>query len=440
MLVLLAVAAIGFGVYWFGLPGKSSSAFKQRASLISSSISADNLDSPALIEGVSVKAGVSPVTSTNLPKKADAAPNDSKKEPALPPRKVDPPAKPTNLKKKAEVAAKDAGKGLALPPKEANPPAKPTNLKKKAEVAAKDARKEPALPPKKANPPAKPTNLKKKAEVAAKDAKKEPALLPRKVNPPAKSTNLKKKAEVAAKDPKKEPAPPPRKVMPPSKLSSDALAIYTFDGNANDSSGNGLHLKVQGAKLTSDRNGRPKSAYAFDGNDYMFRDDSAYNIKGPFSISLWFRADSKSFRASGAVAGPAFFAAFMSPGNPVAERKPFGAEVYVLGYSSDVGKPCFGMPGQAAISRDRSTPNQWYHLAGTYDGKQQRLYVNGVLHATNGGDEIGVFGTRFQVGADWDPGSETQPIYNQFLTGAIDDIRIFRVALPIEEIKVLARY
>ena len=44
---------------------------------------------------------------------------------------------------------------------------------------------------------------------------------------------------------------------------------WPFNGNANDESGNGNNGTVNGATLTTDRNGMAGQAYNFDGNDYV---------------------------------------------------------------------------------------------------------------------------------------------------------------------------
>ena len=52
----------------------------------------------------------------------------------------------------------------------------------------------------------------------------------------------------------------------PSYVPTDGLvAYYPFNGNANDESGNGNHGTVNGATLTTDRDGNENSSYSFDG-------------------------------------------------------------------------------------------------------------------------------------------------------------------------------
>src|SRR5205823_6470458 len=49
------------------------------------------------------------------------------------------------------------------------------------------------------------------------------------------------------------------------------VAGYTFDGNANDVSGNGHNGTVYGATLTTNRVGAPNAAYSFNGTSNYIR-------------------------------------------------------------------------------------------------------------------------------------------------------------------------
>jgi hypothetical protein len=77
----------------------------------------------------------------------------------------------------------------------------------------------------------------------------------------------------------------------PSYIPTDGLvAYYPFNGNANDISGNGYHGTVNGATLTSDRDGNENNSYSFDGvDDYIFLGkNSDFPISNSFSISVFF--------------------------------------------------------------------------------------------------------------------------------------------------------
>ena len=78
----------------------------------------------------------------------------------------------------------------------------------------------------------------------------------------------------------------------PSNVPKDGLVgWWPFNGNANDESGNGNHGTVNGATLTSDRNGKENSAYSFDGfKDYMsINKSNSLNINSEITISVWFK-------------------------------------------------------------------------------------------------------------------------------------------------------
>ena len=67
------------------------------------------------------------------------------------------------------------------------------------------------------------------------------------------------------------------------------VAWYPFNGNANDSSGNGNNGTVSGATLTTDRFGNPGKAYSFNGtNAYIsVPNSSSLSIVGDITISAW---------------------------------------------------------------------------------------------------------------------------------------------------------
>lgn len=55
-------------------------------------------------------------------------------------------------------------------------------------------------------------------------------------------------------------------------LKLDLVGFYPFNGNANDTSGNGYHGTVYGAALTTDRFGNENSAYIFNGVRSIFKE------------------------------------------------------------------------------------------------------------------------------------------------------------------------
>ncbi len=85
----------------------------------------------------------------------------------------------------------------------------------------------------------------------------------------------------------------------PSYLPKDGLVgWWPFNGNANDESGNGNNGTVNGATLTTDRNGMVNSAYDFNGdNDFIELTSGAnsnLNILGNVSVNFWLTTEQLS--------------------------------------------------------------------------------------------------------------------------------------------------
>jgi len=82
----------------------------------------------------------------------------------------------------------------------------------------------------------------------------------------------------------------------PSYVPTNGLvAYYPFNGNANDASGNGNNGVVNGATLTSDRNGSVNSAYSFNGvSNYISVGDNATLNPNSISISGWINSNSNA--------------------------------------------------------------------------------------------------------------------------------------------------
>lgn len=107
----------------------------------------------------------------------------------------------------------------------------------------------------------------------------------------------------------------------------------------------------------------------------------------------------------------------------------------LLGYLQD--RFCLGIATEAAgrltyLAADTAfTTGHWYHVVGTYDGKLQRIFVNGRLAGES----------KVQSGAVWYPPSAPVVVGayqddNEFhrMKGALESIRVFQRALSSEEV------
>jgi hypothetical protein len=72
-------------------------------------------------------------------------------------------------------------------------------------------------------------------------------------------------------------------------LNDGLVAYYPFNGNAEDESGNGNNGTVDGATLTTDRNGNPNNAYDFSNSSIIVPDAASLDLGGGsgFAISAW---------------------------------------------------------------------------------------------------------------------------------------------------------
>ncbi len=78
----------------------------------------------------------------------------------------------------------------------------------------------------------------------------------------------------------------------PSYVPKEGLVGYwPFNGNANDESGNGKHGIVNGANLTTDRNGVANSAYQFGTNKSIYIPNFNLNSETGFALSLYYKSD-----------------------------------------------------------------------------------------------------------------------------------------------------
>ncbi|HJT80863.1 MAG TPA: LamG-like jellyroll fold domain-containing protein, partial [Chthoniobacterales bacterium] len=160
-------------------------------------------------------------------------------------------------------------------------------------------------------------------------------------------------------------------VEPPSGM----VAWLPGDGNGSDISGHGNNgALLNGAGFAT---GMVGQAFSFDGvNDVVdIPDSTSLDFpNAPFSVELWaFRTSSNSLQH------------LLGKRNNCTSSNTEGN--YQLGWTSaGGGHYFFGNPGGPETSAPADFPlNTWVHIAGTFDGSNYRLYVNGELIQTVAG-------------------------------------------------------
>jgi hypothetical protein len=111
------------------------------------------------------------------------------------------------------------------------------------------------------------------------------------------------------------------------------------------------------------------------------------------------------------------------------------AEHYTLAFFDD--RLTFVGQNIVMVQQSAATPiNQWVHVAGTFDGSQSRLYVNGVLAGS-------ASGAATLATSDTTPlvigGNQNNSAVGDVFQGLLDDVRIYNRALTETEVASIAK-
>jgi len=145
-------------------------------------------------------------------------------------------------------------------------------------------------------------------------------------------------------------------------------------------------------------------------------------VTGAMTIAAWFRVDADS--DTGIRRQNAFLLEDQSTSEPVPDG--FSFRIWTTSGLSP------GIYGQTELQQ-----GQWYHVAGTYDGSQMTLYIDGVPEAEVMSDAGAVIDGKWS-GDIGTPGDTLQLKYSsESLTGGIDEIVLLNRALDEGEINEL---
>jgi hypothetical protein len=90
----------------------------------------------------------------------------------------------------------------------------------------------------------------------------------------------------------------------------------------------------------------------------------------------------------------------------------------------DVNPPMWYMEG-----KDDLVVNQWYHVCGTWDGEELKLYIDGELVNSAPFTEEVKLATQAYIGASYGG-------HSQFFPGMLDNVRIWKKSLTVQEVKL----
>lgn len=206
-------------------------------------------------------------------------------------------------------------------------------------------------------------------------------------------------------------------------LSTGLIAHWPFDGNASDVSGNNNHGTLVNAVVsTTDRFGRPNHAYEFNGiNTYVQVPNSA-SLASPtnkITMSAWVLLYGNSKVGS--------------PFSPILMKSLEGGNGFM--YRFHMSTAYFGCAyndWNLSQATGATLSNQWAHIAITYDGVQNRYYLNGAFVDSTALAVTMTPDTRaLTIGADF-------PGFFEVFWGKIDELRLYNRTLGPAEIQQLA--
>jgi hypothetical protein len=206
----------------------------------------------------------------------------------------------------------------------------------------------------------------------------------------------------------------------------DLVSYYPFDGNAIDYGTMKKDGIVNGAVLTSDRNGIADQAYQFDGvDDYISIPDSLA-ITDDFTISFWAFSESESgpvnilCDGSASDGGRDFLINFR--GNEIGIRADKSGGSLNHEYTSPASLTGLGLV------------NQWVHVAWVMKPGYSKVYLDGleIAHIAETGSNVGSHDPFSYIGARNVWGSP-----DNFYKGKLDDLKIYAKGLEPDQIMSL---
>ncbi len=198
-------------------------------------------------------------------------------------------------------------------------------------------------------------------------------------------------------------------------LDSGLVAYYPFSGNTNDESGKGNNGINYGASLTTDRFARADNAYNFN-HTYIEIPNSAslQSVSNSMTIAFWVNISQWDNNTAG----------ILAKSNSSALGQ-YGALISTSPYIQ------FDLGGQYVRITRYLGLNIWYFVCLKWTGQRAILYLNGDAY-----DSVNYSGTMLSDNNPLILGKHT-PGTVRYLTGKLDDIRIYNRALKSAEIQQL---
>lgn len=209
-------------------------------------------------------------------------------------------------------------------------------------------------------------------------------------------------------------------------INDGLVAYYPFNGNADDETGNGNDGTVNGALLTTDRDGNANSAYSFDGIDDNINLDDKFDTFQEMTIAAWIKMNTSTPETNGfgivtkhkdesAQSEKSFAMTILRSGDDIVDANKILARFY--GSSGDV----------SVYSNEALVPNNWYFVTSIFNNGDVELYVDGQLQDSATSSIILQDSPTATLIGD-------NNTYDHPFNGIIDEVRIYNRALSESEV------
>ena len=209
--------------------------------------------------------------------------------------------------------------------------------------------------------------------------------------------------------------------IPPDGL----VAYYPFNGNSDDESIYKNHGIVEGAILTTDKDGIENKAYYFDGINDLIKIAGGLPVTNTFTISFLAFSENTSGYSN-----------IISDGSSDA-----GGNDFLINFrGNDIG---IRADKNASLDYEDSSPeglqnldlvNKWVHVVWTLNSTSSKIYLNGAEKITlnESGSNEGYHDPFSYIGA-----RNVWSVPDNFFKGKLDEIKIYNRVLSFDEIQSL---
>jgi len=210
--------------------------------------------------------------------------------------------------------------------------------------------------------------------------------------------------------------------LPVSAPTDDPVGWWKLDGNADDSSTYANHGAAQGSyDWITGHIDSGAIEFTGDGGRVLVPDAAQLNPTAAVTAMAWVNCS----------VAPGYSARVVTKGADEDNRESFALQLAgdnASWFVRDVNTELYGTDSDAHIAQ-----GEWAHVAGSYDGDKVRCYVNGRL---GGQETVGAF--NLLVDANGVGIGNRADALDRALIGAIDDVRIYDVALSDENVAYIA--